>query len=116
MLTLSKDHIKNKIAGTLGNYTTFIRIKEDQVETSCNCPYPRQGCRHVIAACLNAGEMLAKHQIPEKLFPDPTEPYLSRGEIKALALADRKKRALSEKFIPVRGDMFKGSSLQRTSH
>jgi hypothetical protein len=144
MLTLSKDHIKNKIAdtqlifyrglntyehgsyflsqkdltqksftyefdGTLGNYTTFIHIKANQVETSCNCPYPKKGCRHVVAASLNVGDLLARKEIPE-LFPDP-EPYLARAEIKAQALADRKKRALSEPFTPVRGDMFKGDHL-----
>lgn len=146
MLTLSKDHIKNKIAdtqlifyrglntyehgsyflsqkdltkksftyefdGTLGNYTTRIHINADQVETSCNCPYPRQGCRHVVAASLNVGDLLAREKTPKKLFQDPAEPYLARTEIKAQALADRKKRALSEKFTPGRGDMFKGDHL-----
>ena len=146
MLTLSKDHIKNKIAdtqliyyrglntyehgsyflsqknlaqksftyefdGTLGNYTTFIHIKADEVETSCNCPYPRQGCRHVVAASLNAGEILARKDVQKELFSDPAEPYLTRAEIKAQALADRKKRAVSETFTPVRGDMFRGDHL-----
>lgn len=146
MLTLSKDHIKNKIAdtplifyrglntyehgsyflsqkdltqnaftyefdGTLGNYTTLIHIKANQVETSCNCPYPRNGCRHVVAASLNVCDLLAKKEIPKTLFQDPAEPYLARAEIKAQALADRKKRALSETFTPVRGDMFKGDHL-----
>ncbi|MBA3012371.1 MAG: DEAD/DEAH box helicase [Proteobacteria bacterium] len=143
MLTLTQDHIKNKIAdtqliyyrglntyehgsyflaqkdlaqksfvyefdGTLGNYTTCIRIKADDVETSCNCPYPRQGCRHVIAACLNAVDLLARKDIQKELFQDPAGPYMTRAEIKAQALADRKKRAASEIFTPVRGDMFKG--------
>jgi hypothetical protein len=146
MLTLSKDHIKNKIAdtqlifyrglntyqhgsyflshkdlaqksftyefdGTLGNYTTLIHIKEDLVETSCNCPYPRQGCRHAVAASLNVGDLLARKNIPEELFQDSAEPYLVRSEIKAQALADRKKRAAAETFTPVRGDMFKGDHL-----
>ncbi len=146
MLTLSKDHIKKKIAdtqlifyrglntyehgsyflsqkdlaqksftyefdGTLGNYTTLIHIKKDQVETSCNCPYPRQGCRHAVAASLNVVDLLAKKEIPEELFQDPAEPYLARAEIKAQALADRKKRAVSETFTSVRGDMFKGDHL-----
>ncbi|MCP4721115.1 MAG: DEAD/DEAH box helicase, partial [Desulfobacteraceae bacterium] len=146
MLTLSKDHIKNKIAdtqlifyrglntyqhgsyflsqkdlakksftyefnGTLGNYTTQIHIKQDIVETSCNCPYPKQGCRHVVAASLNAGDILARKDVQKELFPNQAEPYMDRAEIKAQALSDRKKRARSEKFTPVRGDMFKGDHL-----
>ena len=112
--------------GTLGDYTTLIQIRTDQVKTSCNCPYPRQGCRHVVAACLNAGDLLTRTNIPETLFPDKTEPsitepsltepyltepYLTETDIKEQALADRKKRARSEAFTPMRGDMFKGDHL-----
>jgi len=146
MLTLSKSHIKEKIAdtqlifyrglntyqhgsyflskknldnnsfiyefdGTLGNYTTRIDIKTDQVETSCNCPYPRQGCRHVVAASLNVGDLLAQKNIQEKLIQDKEQPHMTESEIKAQALEDRTKRAGSEKFTPVRGDMFKGDHL-----
>ncbi len=97
--------------GTFGNYTTLIHIKQNKLDASCNCPYPRQGCRHVVAASINAGELLARKEIPKELFPDQAEPYLDKAEIKAQALADRKKRAGSETFTPVRGDMFKGNHL-----
>jgi superfamily II DNA or RNA helicase len=95
--------------GNLGNYTTFIHIQGDQVMTACNCPYPSHGCRHVVAASLNTCDLLAKKEVPEELFPE--EPYLSEAEIKTQALEDRKKRAGSEKFTPIRGDMFKGDHL-----
>jgi superfamily II DNA or RNA helicase len=83
----------------------------------CDCPYPGQGCRHVVAAMLNAGDILAKNKIQEELFfdieddADPSDPNMSEAEIRAQALSDRKKRALSEKFTMVRGDMYKGDHL-----
>ena len=146
MQTLSKDHIKNKIAdtklifyrglntyhhgsyflskkdiaqkqftyefdGNVGNYTAQINFKGDQVETACDCPYPRTGCRHVVAAILNAGDILARYKPGEEVSQDQEDPNLSEEEIKAQALGDRKKRALSEKFTAIRGDMFKGDHL-----
>jgi uncharacterized Zn finger protein len=97
--------------GTFGNYTVQIHLKNDQVETACDCPYPRNGCRHVVAAMLNAREILARHKSGEELSRDPEDPHLSEAEIKTQALEDRKKRARSEKFTCIRGDMFKGDYL-----
>ncbi len=146
MQTLSRDHIKNKIAdtqliyyrglnayehgsyflskkdlpeklftyefdGNFGNYTVQIHVKDAHVETACDCPYPRAGCKHVVAASLNAGDILATIKPQEVQVPESEDPHLSREEIKAQALSDRKKRALSENFTCIRGDMFKGDHL-----
>lgn len=113
---LSKKDIAQKqftyeFDGNVGNYTAQIHFKGDQVETACDCPYPRNGCRHVVAAILNAGDILAKYKPEEEVFQDQEDPNLSEEEIKAQALGDRKKRALSEKFTTIRGDMFKGDHL-----
>ena len=94
--------------GTLGTYITKIAIIGDRIETSCTCPYPKPGCRHAVAAALNAASLLAKTPVQESLFPDTETPYLSQAEIRQAALAERKERARSETFIPDRGDMFKG--------
>ncbi|OQY51386.1 MAG: helicase [Desulfobacteraceae bacterium 4572_89] len=103
--------------GTFGNYTTQIHLKRDQIDMECDCPYPGQGCRHVVAAFLNARDVMARNTIQEELLSDlevkidSEDPNLSEEEIRAQALSDRKKRALSEKFTMVRGDMFKGDHL-----
>ncbi|MBT4201142.1 DEAD/DEAH box helicase, partial [Desulfobacula sp.] len=78
---------------------------------SCDCPYPRKGCRHVVAGLLNAGEILAGYKPLEDLSMDSEGPNLSEEEIKKQALEDRKKRSVSETFTTIRGDMFKGDHL-----
>lgn len=110
-----KDLVKKRFTyefdGTVGNYTARIHFKGDGVETSCDCPYPRKGCRHVVAGLLNAGEILAGYKPLEDLSMDSEGPNLSEEEIKKQALEDRKKRSVSETFTTIRGDMFKGDHL-----
>ena len=110
-----KDLVKKRFTyefdGTVGNYTARIHFKGDRVETSCDCPYPRKGCRHVVAGLLNAGEILAGYKPLEDLSMDSEGPNLSEEEIKKQALEDRKKRSVSETFTTIRGDMFKGDHL-----
>ncbi|MBT7630048.1 MAG: DEAD/DEAH box helicase, partial [Desulfobacula sp.] len=110
-----KDLVKKRFTyefdGTVGNYTARIHFKGDRVETSCDCPYPRKGCRHVVAGLLNAGEILAGYKPLEDLSLDSEGPNLSEEEIKKQALEDRKKRSVSETFTTIRGDMFKGDHL-----
>lgn len=108
---LDKKLFTYEFDGNFGNYTVQIHVKDAQVETACNCPYPGPGCKHVVAASINAGDILARVKPQEELVHDPDDPHMSRSEIKAQALADRKKRAISETFTCVRGDMFKGDHL-----
>ncbi|MEH0018411.1 MAG: SNF2-related protein [Desulfobacter sp.] len=94
--------------GAFGQYTCRIHILDDRIEGSCNCPYPGKGCRHVVAAALNARSVVIKPRVQEELFPDTEDPYLSEAEIRDQALLDREDRARSDQFTPVRGDMFTG--------
>ena len=109
---LAKKQFTYEFDGSVGNYTAKIHFKGgNQVETACDCPYPRQGCRHVVAAILNARDILTKYKHGEEVLLESEGPNLSEAEIKAQALEDRKKRARSEKFTTIRGDMFKGDHL-----
>ncbi|MCG8637599.1 MAG: SWIM zinc finger family protein [Desulfobacterales bacterium] len=101
-----------EVDGNYGNYQTHITLKRDKVLYLCTCPYPGNGCKHVVAALLHVKETLSKTC---EVQPDGSagkgEPYLSGEEIKAQALDDRKKRATSEPFSVIRGDMLKGDHL-----
>lgn len=94
--------------GNYGHYTTRIQVRLDTVETDCTCPYPGKGCRHVVAAAINAQPLLAKTRVQEELFPEIENPYLTEKEIREQALTDRQERSKSDRFTPIRGDMFKG--------
>ena len=102
-----------EVDGSYGNYITSVAIRGEEVETSCDCPYPGSGCKHVVAALLNARDLILKREEDEaeSLSMDDENPFMSEDEIRQQALDDRKKRAASEPFTLVRGDMFKGDHL-----
>jgi superfamily II DNA or RNA helicase len=107
-----EDSFVYQVDGSYGDYTTRVALKGEGVVTSCSCPYPGEGCKHVVAALLNARDILMKRGKAEGVGGDEEEePYLSEEEIREQALSDRKKRAESEAFTVIRGDMFKGDHL-----
>jgi superfamily II DNA or RNA helicase len=101
------------VDGNYGDYTTEININ-GSIASSCDCPYPDEGCKHVVAVLLDLLDR--EEQLPKKPAPPAMEenPYLSADEIKTRALEDRKKRAQSEQFTLTPGDMFKGDHLITT--
>ncbi len=105
---LSTQSFVYEFDGNYGHYTTRIQVRPDAVETSCTCPYAGKGCRHVVAAALNAQPLLARTRVQEELFPEIENPYLTEREIREQAMADRQERSSSDRFTPIRGDMFKG--------
>ncbi len=118
-LLVEKNLIKSaftyKIDGNYGDYVTKVRFTDDDAVFSCTCPYPGDGCKHVVAALLNARDLLVKASntgSDTAAAPDAKQvPYLSEEEIRSQALNDRKKRARSEAFRLVAGDMIKGDHL-----
>jgi len=95
--------------GTYGTYTTIIQVRDTHVQAQCSCPYPGQGCRHAVAATLHARGLLVAPRVQEELFaPDETQRFLTPEEIREQALADRRRRAQTDQFQAVRGDMFTG--------
>jgi superfamily II DNA or RNA helicase len=121
--------------GSYGEYEVFIRLEDDQIETSCTCPYPYRGCKHVVAACLDIAE---RQRREEKLrgkenasgpgtagestgsaaggpgIEEIPREYLTPEEIKELALESRRERAKKEDFTLLRGETFKGTHTVRT--
>lgn len=109
------------VDGTYGDYTINVDLSREQLDYSCDCPYPGKGCKHVVAALLDARDRLRawKPPVPPPAAPDAApevwdDPYMTREEIRTQALADRKKRAKNESFEIVWGDMLKGEHLLTT--
>jgi superfamily II DNA or RNA helicase len=106
-------HFSYGIEGNYGTYTVEVRLG-DELFTRCNCPYPGEGCKHVVAVLLDLFDRQpASH---EPLRTDHTQSaYLTAAEIREQALEDRIKRGKREIFELTQGDMLKGDHLLGTS-
>jgi len=104
--------------GNYGDYTIDLDLDRDTVTTACDCPYPGDGCKHTVAALLDASNILDKWKtaVADKAIGDPDDDCLSAEEIRELALEDRKMRARKEIFTVVAGDMFTGEHLVETAN
>ncbi len=102
-----------EVDGNYGDYTTDVNIN-GSVVTSCDCPYPGDGCKHVVAVLLDLLDMEEDFSQQPTPPPVPEEPFLSPDEIKNQAVEDRKKRARTEGFTVTPGDMLKGDHLLTT--
>ncbi len=113
--SLTEKQFVYQVDGAYGDYTTKIQFGGHQILSSCTCPYPGDGCKHVVAAALHARQILIKKGATETAVasggPQEEKEFLTSEEIKALAIEDREKRARVEKFELVPGDMFKGDHL-----
>ncbi len=104
-----------EVDGNYGDYTTTVNLFTG-TDSSCDCPYPGPGCKHIVAVMLDAVDRMNqwKKSGPDLLQSSPAagdKELLTPNEIKAQALEDRRLRAKNEKFIPTMGDMFKGEHL-----
>jgi superfamily II DNA or RNA helicase len=108
------------VDGSFGDYTAKINLNEESVQTSCNCPFPEDGCKHTVAVLLDIQDKVAgwqqRHSAQGGAIDDiqPPEPFLTAEEIKSLALKDRRQRAQKEAFNFITGDMYKGTHLVET--
>lgn len=93
--------------GNYGDYTVSIRVKRNGIESSCTCPYPHRGCKHVVAACLDISRRL-KRNIDLESEDSIEYEYLTPEEIKEIALDSREERAKKEGFILFQGETYKG--------
>jgi len=105
------------VDGNYGDYTIHLSVNRDAVHTDCDCPYPGSGCKHSVAALLDASTILDrwKAAVAEKKPGESDEDWLSWEDIRALALEDRKARARREVFTVVMGDMLKGEHVVETA-
>jgi hypothetical protein len=107
-----------EVDGSYGDYTTQVRITGSRVDLSCSCPYPGNGCKHAVAALLDTRDLLQrwKSTSADEAPGAGTvkEPCLTEDEIRRQALEDRRKRAQSERFAVMEGEMLKGLHLLQT--
>ncbi|MBW1993714.1 MAG: DEAD/DEAH box helicase family protein [Deltaproteobacteria bacterium] len=107
-----------QVDGSYGEYAIRLRINDDAVDIACDCPYPGKGCKHAVAALLDARDILRNWKRaasrPQLSEPDE-EDFLTAEEIRLQALEDRKVRARSEVFTVIEGEMFKGEHLLMTA-
>ncbi len=99
-----------EVEGSYGTYEVRISLN-GTIVADCNCPYPEQGCKHVVAILLKLFDE-QQGELPETIEVDSgVRDYLSPEEIRTQALEDRAKRARIQDFSVQQGDMFKGDHL-----
>jgi superfamily II DNA or RNA helicase len=105
-----------EVDGSYGDYTTQVKISGSRVDLSCSCPYPGNGCKHAVAALLDTRDILQrwKSAAADEATGAIEEPCLTEDEIRRQALEDRRKRARSERFTVIEGEMYKGRHLLQT--
>jgi superfamily II DNA or RNA helicase len=110
-----------EVDGRYGDYTIAVQFSNGDLHYSCSCPYPGDGCKHTVAVLLDImdrmafrGKDVAKPQVTS-LDTQPSEPWLNADEIRLQAVEDRKKRAKTETFNFVLGEMYKGEHLVETT-
>jgi len=106
------------VDGNYGDYTTEIQFTNGNLKTSCDCPYPGKGCKHIVAALLTSLDIMKRWR--EDSSPNAgtsiEEPHLSPEEIRNQALEDRRQRAGHEAFALTEGEMLKGEHLVETAN
>ena len=105
-----------EVDGSYGDYTTQVKITGSRVDLSCSCPYPGNGCKHAVAALLDTRDILQrwKSAAADETAGAAKEPCLTEDEIRRQALEDRRKRARTERFTVIEGEMYKGRHLLQT--
>ena len=70
-----------------------LHLLENTIVSACTCPYPGEGCKHVVAAIMNTRQVLLENQITEEDCDDTPTPYFSEKEIIEQAMEDRDKKS-----------------------
>ncbi len=103
-----------EVDGNYGNYRTEV-VLNGAIATDCDCPYPGSGCKHIVAILLELFDRQGATKDLSRVDDGLQAEYLSYEEIRQQALEDRHKRAKSEVFKVIQGDMFKGDHLVTTT-
>jgi hypothetical protein len=108
-----------EVDGSYGDYTIALQFTNGDVDYSCDCPYPGDGCKHTVAVLLDVMDRIAFREKDSARPPAPDglppEPWLSPDEIMHQAIEDRKKRAKTENLTILLGEMYKGEHLVETT-
>jgi hypothetical protein len=105
------------VDGSYGDYATQVRLAEGRIDVSCSCPYPGTGCKHAVAVLLDVRDIVRNWKSAAASQPtdaDAEDPCLSEDDIRRQALEDREKRAQTENFKVIEGEMYKGRHLLQT--
>ena len=109
-----------EVDGNYGDYIVQVKINDDNISYHCDCPYPGEGCKHLVAVLLDIKNKIwgsAKGKLIEQNNYEPVTngnqelKYLTFNEIKQQAIKDREKRGISEQFILTMGETYKGEHL-----
>lgn len=106
--------------GSYGEYRVTVSMRQpgtkegdgevSPVKATCTCPFPRGGCKHVVAACLDIERRLSRAEKIARVAEGgitPTE-FMTPGEIRETALKARSERASRERFKLDIGETYKG--------
>lgn len=122
-----------EIDGNYGDYVTEIQLTRGNLDSSCTCPYPGPGCKHVVAVLFDVAKRLeraapgtattvqtrdAKPEPPileQEAGPIEEGRFLTPEELKRQVLEERAKRARKEDLEADLGDMLAGEHLVRTA-
>ncbi len=104
--------------GSYGDYEVTVSPGgSGSVSAVCTCPYPYNGCKHIVAAFLDISQRIRRERdtpiLPSGEIP---QEYLTPGEIRDIALASRRERAKKEFLKLVPGEMCKGPHVVRSEH
>jgi superfamily II DNA or RNA helicase len=104
------------VDGNYGDYEVEVSFQNGDIKTSCNCPYPGEGCKHVVAVCFDIAQRhAAKTDAENAATANQPGSHQSEAmtfeEIRAEALERRKAAAKSETFEVTEGDYYKGEHL-----
>ncbi len=102
-----------KYTGNYGDYDISVDFKDPALPWLCNCPYPGEGCKHIVAAMLSILD-LKSGIASKKTEPEEVDDFLTWEEMREQAIEERKKNAAKETFQIIQGDTYKGEHLLTT--
>lgn len=108
------NHFLYEVDGNYGDYRIDIRWIGARLLSSCDCPYPGDGCKHVVAVLLDLLNQAERQQTAPRPAAEADD-FLDADEIRRQAVEDRQKRAKKEAFTVTTGDMLKGDHLIETT-
>jgi SNF2 family DNA or RNA helicase len=106
------------VDGNYGNYTVTVTLKNG-IKTTCDCPYPYGGCKHIVAVCLDIVDKLIaadRSSSESESYKCKEADYLTYNEIRDNVINSRKKSAKTEEMKIVWGENCKGEHLVITKN
>ncbi len=87
-----------EVDGNYGDYTVEVEIDKD-IAASCDCPYPGEGCKHVVLVLL---DLLDRNEVitpPKQLEITKDSSFLSPKEIRTQVLDDLPEQVTNNYYL-----------------